>query len=785
MSAVILLNDVFERNSTKYRLVHVDQVRNAAYVVQTESGKPDPLRWPLTDLTNDSEDAPQLQVITETENLLRPVTPRDTDVAVRDLRWSRIKDLVSSPDIWDTNKRVLLLKQHSASLGVSIKTLRANLRQWWVGGQTLDALMGNYFRSGRIEESTPGTLTLTERSPNGAFKIIFAPAKDKARGRRPKDGGYAPLAMPAELRQKILEVAREHYEADASKSVRGATHVVLNKLFSLNGEDGKPLRDADDNAVLKVPGQRPSFHQVRYLLGKALVLSSTHKRRHGQPDYENNHAPATGSVLDDCLGPGDVYEIDGTIIDVYIVAKANRKVVIGKAALFLIIDRWSRLIVGFYITRENPSWAEATQAILSISGDWEAVCKRLGVTYDARDWPAGGVMPNRFMGDRADMITYASDALCDGVAVQVTNAPALMSKDKPIVESGFLTTHVPLREAAPGYEPPKNPFKRRGKKYHKDASMTMDEMAAVFLRIVIAHNRMEKAGYQASAEEVMQNLPCTPRDIWARGIAQRMGVAARMPVDLLRRKLMPRDVAKVKVDGIHFKGCIYESKELGEWCTRASLKGTFEVIAAYTPNLVDKIIVQSPFDGRKEHVLTLTTTSQEFAGYTFAEVLFVEQTKGRKERAAQHFNEAQAVARLQDMETITAPAVSAMKQVTKGITPGVRLSGGDDVRSVEAQQRRQGIHAIENPGLHYGALGADSDQQPQQQLPAPGAPVPDAATEMAATTAVATTSAATAKPAGAPAAALLPVPVSPDAPTASGWSDTDPASEAALNRLLD
>ncbi len=177
-------------------------------------------------------------------------------------------------------------------------------------------------------------------------------------------------------------------------------------------------------------------------------------------------------------------------------------------------------------------------------------------------------------------------------------------------------------------------------------------------------------------------------------------------------------------------------------------------------NLVDKIIVQSPFDGRKEHVHTLTTTSQEFAGYTFAEVLFVEQTKGRKDRAAQHFNEAQAVARLQDMETITAPDGAAMRQVTKGVTPGVRLSGGDEVRSVEARQRRHDVHAIENPGLHYGALGADSDQQPQQQLPARGAPVLDAATDMAATKAVAVTSAtsatsaATAKPAGAPAAEL-------------------------------
>jgi putative transposase len=619
MSNILMLNDIFERNGHKYRLVHVAKGLNVAYVVPTESETPDPRRWPLDDLAEMIRDEP------EQEANERPLMPGAPDVAIRDLRWSRIKDLIGRPEIWETNTRIPLLKEHATSIGVSAKTLRANLRQWWVGGQTMDGLMGNYFRSGRIEVATPGTLTVTEKSPNGSITVVFAPAKDNARGRRPKDGKYAPLAMSPDLRLKILEVARKHIEDDHSKSVRGATTVVLSELFSLKDKNGKPLRDTDDNAILKAPGQRPSFHQIRYLLGKVLVLSTTRKKRYGAADYDNNHAPSTGSVLDDCLGPGDVYEIDATIIDIYVVARANRKVIIGKPTLFLIIDRGSRLIVGFYITLENPSWNEATQAILSISGDWEAVCKRFGVTYDPRDWPARGVMPNRFFGDRADMITYASDALCDGVAVQVTNAPALASKDKPIVESGFLTTHVPLRESAPGYEPPTNPFKRRAKKYHKDASMTMDEMAAVFLRIVIAHNRMEKPGYQATPEEIMQNLPCTPRDIWSRGIAQRMGSPARMPVELLRSKLMPRDVGKVKVDGIHFKGCIYKSTVLGEWFTRASLLGTFDVTAAYTPNLVDQVIVHDPFDSRKQHVVKLTTTSEAFAGYTFAEVLFVQQ----------------------------------------------------------------------------------------------------------------------------------------------------------------
>lgn len=777
MTEALLLNDIFERNGHKYRLLHITKALQAAYVISLETAHPTPKRWALTELTGGTGAKNSIKAVKNHPKSERPKTASAPDIAIRELRWSRIQDIVTSPDVWEADSRTRLLKNHSLSIGVTAKTLLANLRLYWVGGQTPEALLGNSYKSGCIEESTPGSLSITEKSPNGPRTVVFAPAKNNARGRRPKDGGYSPLAMPPALREKILEVARLHFEQDKTKTIRGATTVVLNEMFSLHDENGQPLRDADGGAVLKPPGQRPSEDQIRYLLRKVPMLSALHKKRSGAADYENNHKPSTGSVLDDCLGPGDVYEIDATIIDVYLVAKANRKVIIGKATLYLVIDRWSRLIVGFYISLENPSWTEATQAILSISGDWEALCKRLGVTYDKRDWPAQGVMPNRFVSDRADMITYASNALCDGVETQVTNAPALMSSRKPIVESGFLTTHVPLKESAPGYEPPTNPFKRRTKKYHKDAANTLDEFAAIFLRIVIAHNRMAKEGYQASAEEIMQGLPCTPRAIWPRHLAERMGSLARMPIDLLRRKLMPTDTATVDVDGVHFKGLIYDPKDLGEWCTRASLRGKFEVMATYTPNLVDKIIVPDPFDKRKQHTLKLTTTSEEFAGYTFAEVLFVQQRKATKGREDHHFNQAQAVALKQDIEGFTKPAIAQTKAVTKGVTPGMRLTGGDDARALEAQERRQKLHAVENCGRHYGELGAASDTLTDSgassandaSTGAPAAPTQSVPSD--------------GSPSNGPTKPLKSVPAPCAAPTDCG--DTDPGLMAVLNNLLE
>lgn len=702
MTTRLFINDIFELNDRTLRFVHVNSQKKLAYVIAIDGSK-DPIEWKLDALKAMRSDRKGGLVVVAEEPAQRP-SPSAKDVAVRDTRWSRIESLVNHPDIWNKELRPGLIREQAAKFKVSTKALRAYLRTFWAGGQNPDALLGNYHRSGRIEESTEGSLSITENSASGPQTIVFAPAKQHARGRWPTDKDHRPFPIPAALREMILKDAKKQYEDDARISVNGVTTAILNRYFALRDHNGDLLLDDDGAAVLKPVGQRPSFRQIQYMLCKALVISAAFKRRHSAAEFDNNHAPSTGSVLDDTLGPGDVFEIDATVLDFWVVAKVSRKHVIGKPALFLVIDRASRLIVGFYLTLENPSWAEATQAILSISGDWRELCERLGVPYKESDWPAAGVMPNRFFGDRADMLTYESNALCDGVAVQVTNAPALMSADKPIAESGFRSLQTPLRQHAPGYEPPENVTQRRKKKYHKDACLDLDETAAVLLRLVIAHNRKAKEGYQASPEEILGGLSTAPIHIWQRAVEERMGAMSRMPIDLLRRKLMPRGTAKVHVDGIHFQGCVYEGKELGEWLARASIRGVFDVQVSYTTNLVDVIVVHDKFVPGKQHEATLTSKSRAFKGYTFAEVKYVADAAKSNKRRAKRKNEGHDVAALEDMNAVSQPALQQTRALTSGVGPGARLTDGDKLRALEAGERRRELLGVESSGVQYGTI---------------------------------------------------------------------------------
>jgi len=781
MSTPLFINDTFEALEVPYRLLHVVEKLNAAYVLQLDDPHPFPQRWQLSDLQPCNDMPEVFRVITDPTRISTPATPSKDDCAVRDRRWARIGPIVfnlkADASLWERENFRNHLRTHAANVGTSEKTLLADMRMWWRGGQVLDALLGGYWKCGRVEAGCEDALVVSEKTPNGVISVVFVPAKHSARGRDPVDGLYGKLALTAQLREAIYEVAKKHYLADKTKSIYGATIAVLDEMFSLKDEKGEPLRDEKGNAVLKPPGQRPTFDQIRYLLRKAIPVSKAFIDRNSRADYENNHAPSTGSVNDDCLGPGDVFEIDATVFDIWLVARANRAVIIGKPTLYLIVDRNCGLIVGFYITLDPPSWAGARQAILSIGQDWEALCKRLGVPYDAGDYPARMVQGNRYFADRGDMIAYASDQICEGLSTQVTNAPALASRKKPVVEPSFLRESAKLRQDAPGYEPPWNVKKRQAKKYHQDTCYTLDEFAALALIGMRELNRGERMGQVLSPEEILGDASASPIETWNRRVASRMGALARMPFELMRRRMMHKGVAMVRNDGIEFvsavddkgertgftyKGLVYkhpDPKVLGEWHVRASLRGEFEVKVRYNPSLVDQITIVDYNDSRVEHDLVLVTDSEGFIGYSFAEAQFVMAEAAKKGRAAVKQNETHAVTARQDKARITKPAQAAAKAASKGMTPGMRQAGGDAVRDAEARERRAANNSLDAKPVQYGHRGAE-DEAAQPSTASTADPDPNTSAEAAAPV-----------PASAP---------SPSPAAASAVADYDPAIFADL-----
>lgn len=85
-------------------------------------------------------------------------------------------------------------------------------------------------------------------------------------------------------------------------------------------------------------------------------------------------------------GPGARYQIDATLADVYLVSRLKRDR-IGRPVLYIVIDVFSRMIVGIYVGLEGPSWVGAMMALANTAADKVAYCRQFGREIELEDWP--------------------------------------------------------------------------------------------------------------------------------------------------------------------------------------------------------------------------------------------------------------------------------------------------------------------------------------------------------------------------------------------------------------
>lgn len=509
---------------------------------------------------------------------------------LRTVRWTIVRAALRDERLYRRETRQAAIDEVSAQHGVSGLHVRQLLRMAWQGGMTPEAMIPDLRNCGRSTH-------------DGA-----------PRGRKPTHADYEPYVWTPELRAKAAALVRSAYLDDSTVSLQDVYDKFVRKHYSFTDSEG---------VIRPVPlGDRPTERQLRTVLEAELTDSERHAKRHSQADYDNNWAPTIGHVLQDCQGAGDVYEIDASQVDVWLVAREDGRTVIGKATMYLVVDRFSRLIVGFYVSLDAPSWAGATQAILSIFADKRDLCRRADIPFDESDWPAHGLMPQRFFADRGEMVSQASDTIADALHTTVTNARALWSAGKGLVECSFKLVHVPMKRLRAGYEPAHNTKIRRGKKYYRDAKLTLDKLRHQLLRIVVDHNRKAHTTYKLPAAEIRAGYQPIPREVFARSVTTHMGLLSHYEEQDVRFNLLLDGSATVTQDGISFGDCLYTAPEAvkRDWYTRAAKRGHFDVHVRENPGLVDSIYVIDRTDTSRYFRADLTDYCAQYKGYTRAEV---------------------------------------------------------------------------------------------------------------------------------------------------------------------
>ena len=475
-------------------------------------------------------------------------------------------------------ERATLIAEASGRFKLYRKTVYRYVRRWWQGGQTPNAVLGRYYRSGGPGKS---------RKPG-----------DKKRGRRSLIMKRLNITTGGNMTEEWLDIIKRggdyYYKHRRIKSMTAAYKATLARLCN------KGFKPPDKNGVREpilpdpVKGEIFSFQQFKYHYLQHLNrdLEGALKARLGTRRFNLRYRGLKGNSTSQAPGPGALYQIDCTLADVYLVSRRNARHVLGRPVICVIIDVFSRMIVGLSVRFDSEGWLAIQLALENATADKVTFCEKYGFEITEDMWPVA-CLPDHITGDRGPMEGYNADNLAEGLNVHVSNTPPYRADWKGIIERLFRSMNIRVIHQLPGAVDPD--FERGDEDYRLKATMDIHEFTQIIIAAVLLHNTEHRMDwYEMDKDMIADDVEPYPLHLYLWGIANKSGRLRGKDSETIRINLLPEGVASITEAGIKFKGLLYtcglESSE--GWRVRARYYGRERAKAAYDPRCTDVIYLR-------------------------------------------------------------------------------------------------------------------------------------------------------------------------------------------------
>jgi putative transposase len=399
---------------------------------------------------------------------------------IRDARWSLIAPLVAlpAPTLLFAATRAHALTcykqtwwaEQGETSSMQPKSWRRQvldcLRRYWQRGQVINALLPDFAHCGG-------------RGKERGIRSGSKRGRDSKRVHQQPDHSFIGVNVTGQIREDLIDGFQRYY-------VRGNLpwHEAYDQTMDIHfrtivlGEDGKPI------LKLLPKDERPTIGQFMYWGRKAQDLAKTLQHRQGQRNYDLHHRPLTGDTAE-VLGPGSLVQEDATIGDTYLVSEFDRRRIIGRPVIYVLIDVFSRLIVGLAISLDGPSWQGVMCAIENMASDKVNFCAEYGISITPADWPCHH-LPETLMGDRGELFTGNANPLINSLGVPILNAAPYRADWKGVIERFF---HLIKNQMTLTWLPGMAHVRERGEHDTRlDACLTLREFREIIIRCVIYYN---------------------------------------------------------------------------------------------------------------------------------------------------------------------------------------------------------------------------------------------------------------------------------------------------------
>ncbi|WP_436975695.1 Mu transposase C-terminal domain-containing protein [Paraburkholderia tropica] len=496
---------------------------------------------------------------------------------MRDKAWRIIEPLVtptSTLAIIDSALRGRLVTQRALQLRVDPNIVRRPLYRYWAHGSTRAALIPFYDLCG----ATGGRSERKQKSGT------------KKRGRRPDRvllSGDDTLLGPvsADVRQKMEAGLTRFFKNGVSrkKAWRDTKTFYFNQGYIQHGNLTIPIEPQDHEA--------PSLRQFSHLIDELDADLSVTKRITTSANWNLAIRGVLGSSRREVYGPCARFEIDATLMDIYLVSVFNRAWIIGRPVLYVVVDVFSAMVVGFYLGLEGPSWEGARLALFNAFTDKVDFCKQFGIEISPETWPCRH-LPRYLLGDNGELTGLASDTLPATLGIWPQNASIQRGDWKPNVEQRFRLVNIDRVDFLPGAIKSREDEVRR-REYLLDACLTLPELTAILIRHFIRFNFSNYNAGRLPVDMLGDNLTdATPIAVWNWGLSNLTGIANVRSRHEVWTNLLPASTASVRRTGLYFEGRHYSNERLEreEWFARARKSGKYGHVEirhlAYDPTAI-------------------------------------------------------------------------------------------------------------------------------------------------------------------------------------------------------
>ncbi|ANC75501.1 hypothetical protein ABE65_000925 [Fictibacillus phosphorivorans] len=586
---------------------------------------------------------------------------------LRDERWSSIENMVcKEPEIYESKNRGKFIALAMNDTGKTKRLLYKYLTQFWQRGKVKNALLPDYHRSGG----------------KGKEKIF----KGKKNGRPRKFEAVIGegIVITDEIK-RVFEVSIKRYYHTTKKNPLSEAFNLMLKTFFVSDyryEDGvrKPILQAEDKL--------PTYRQFSYWYKKTFQLEEKLRKRKGNRKYELQDRAVLGTSVGDLYGPGTKFQIDATVADVYLVSSFHRNWIIGRPVIYVVIDVFSRMVVGLYVGLEGPSWFGAMMALANTASDKVSYCKKYGIDIKKEEWDCH-YLPQTLLADRGELEGYNIERLISAFNMKVENTPPYRGDWKGIVEQHFRIIHSKVKPFLPGFVD--TDVQVRGDRdYRLDATLNLEEFTSIIVRCVLHHNNHHwLKNYNQDEMMIEDEVSLIPRDLWNWGIQNRSGKLRSYPENIVKLHLLPSATARVTYKGIEFKKMSYS-------CERALKEGWFgearqkswRISICYDPRDMTHIYLPSD-DGQGYEVASLLDHQKKYNGKTLEEVQYYHDYELLKKQKYSHEETQEKVDLASDIEHIVSRAKKSLKQEEVKMSNAQKVKGIRDNRSIEKEEKRK------------------------------------------------------------------------------------------------